>query len=95
MIQKLEKDQFLVTPKRCAVPGERRGPALHTHLETPELRPQDGKLSHCRCLEGRAAAAAVLKSNFLISYENVLLKISIIVLGIGRDFKGWESCNKL
>lgn len=21
MIQKLEKDQFLVTPKRCAVPG--------------------------------------------------------------------------
>lgn len=37
MIQKLEKDQFLVTPKRCAVPGERRGPALHTHLETAEL----------------------------------------------------------
>lgn len=94
MIQKLEKDQFLVTPKRCAVPGERRGPALHTPGDT-KLRPQDGKLSHCRRLEGRAAAPAALKSNFLISYENVLLKISIIVLGIGGDFKGWESCNKL
>lgn len=94
MIQKLEKDQFRSLLRDALSPGSGEA-LLSTHLETPELRPQDGKLSHCRHLEGRAAAPAALKSNFLISYENVLLKISIIVLGIGGDFKGWESCNKL
>lgn len=94
MIQKLEKDQFRSLLRDALSLGSGEA-LLSTHLETPELRPQDGKLSHCRCSEGRAAAAAALKSNFLISYENVLLKISIIVLGIGGDFKGWESCNKL
>lgn len=94
MIQKLEKDQFRSLLRDALSPGSSEA-LFSTHLETPELRPQDGKLSHCRRLEGRAAAAAALKSNFLISYENVLLKISIIVLGIGGDFKGWESCNKL
>lgn len=83
MIQKLEKDQFLVTPKRCAVPGERRGPALHTHLKTPELRPPGRKALSLPMLGRKSCCYCCFKIQFSYLLRKCFTK------NINYSFRHW------